>query len=385
MTQCNISITLLPDGCGLELDGSTIYSIGNQNVDISFSDDCSNACGDSSNVRINGETPPTEVCDGDEVVVTFQSGCNCSAPSPTCDESVSLFVVSRMTNDKKIRLSLTKNAILKRMKIKRDMQKSKIKKLKMAFGDNYKKQKKNKIKEERESSEFWFEGDINSETTDFELSRILTMNVIHINDEIINSVDDKLHIKKINLNSLKIDEKYKEIEDELCENRFYLSKEYEKTNTPYIGLGSARWNEKYPYQIQLEKLPKLHYELHPRIVWAAQPTDRHWAEQSEYLHKGMMKYIKELADRKSMYIVAGRSFWSNNFICHKDVFYDFIEFWWDSYNYLYDKYKLDFDFETYENHNLKPAYLLERITVLYFSNRYDLVIKKIEEHKHEKM
>lgn len=129
MAACTIEVKLVPDGCGLEIDGSNVYSIGNQNVDIMTT----NTCSCTYSVEINGETPPVEVCDGDEVVVTIDDpdgDCACTSNDVECVEAAELFVVSKFTKSGKIKLALSSNPYYKKLKTQRLLQKNKLNKLK---------------------------------------------------------------------------------------------------------------------------------------------------------------------------------------------------------------------------------------------------------------
>lgn len=79
--SCVVSVTLTGE-CGLELSGSTTYSIGTQMVDAVVDDPC--GCVDS--VTINGAPPPVEVADGDEVSVSLElfPECYATGMSPAC-------------------------------------------------------------------------------------------------------------------------------------------------------------------------------------------------------------------------------------------------------------------------------------------------------------
>jgi hypothetical protein len=70
--------------------------------------------------------------------------------------------------------------------------------------------------------------------------------VIHNEEELLNKVNSGKFIKKINLNNLELDEKYKN--NKLAENRFLI---HLSNNTSllsdyeYVGICSASWDSKY--------------------------------------------------------------------------------------------------------------------------------------------
>lgn len=187
------------------------------------------------------------------------------------------------------------------------------------------------------------------------------------NDEKLNRVQNHPNFRKINLCSLEIGEFQL---GELAENRFYLS------NPEYfdvMGFASASWNKKYHHRIEAL------VDLKPQEnqVYVADTVGINWAFRSDMNHPGMYKLLKELSSLTGKNLEAGVTFYSNNFVCHGNVFSEFLPFWKKCFFYLFDKYGLNPPFQNqwsgYKPH-LHPAYLYERITMLYFANRQDLEI-----------
>lgn len=203
------------------------------------------------------------------------------------------------------------------------------------------------------------------------LSDKLNIFVLHNDPKFLNQIYDRPYLTKVNLGNLNVGQFQV---NELCENRIYLSNLI-KTPHEYIGFASARWNWKYKGILHLEDMNLLRNQLRPDTVYIAEETPVDWKRHSESSHPGISKFIQELEDLTGL-TAHGRSFWANNFICHRKVFEDFLRFWRKVFYHIHNKYGLNFDFNIgWGNSDVKPAYLLERITVLYFANRKDLKLK----------
>lgn len=176
-------------------------------------------------------------------------------------------------------------------------------------------------------------------------------------------------IKPVNLSKLNIG-CYQD--NSLCESRIHISNLAEKDNAEYVGFSSWRFDNKsnnigYPAIKQIQ-LPYLKQE--PHIVWCAWPTNN-WIADSISYHKGKMRnYISEMCEIANLPIIDCCSFWANNFICHKDIYLDFLKFYRPLLSYFHNKYKLTYDFYVPEQHKgLTPGVLYERITCLYFAHQ----------------
>jgi hypothetical protein len=206
------------------------------------------------------------------------------------------------------------------------------------------------------------------------ISNKLIFFVLHNDQKMLDSIKNRSYIKKINLNTLDINSEFKT--NKLCENRFYLSNIYE-THHEYVGFGSAKWNIKYPNNIKIEDLHMIENQLNPKTVFIAQRAYAGWDEFSDKWHPGIIKLIHELSEVSNLSL-EGESLWANNYICHRSVF---IKFWRPMFDYFYNKYGLDFPFDVgdFNKRHVKPAYLLERITTIYFSNRKDLTLTPLDD------
>ena len=195
-------------------------------------------------------------------------------------------------------------------------------------------------------------------------------------------VPDRPYFEKVNLDELPLDRFQT---NQLAESRIFLAPFMHRIKSEYVGFATARWNDKYGYlgTIKLEDFHLLKLHLKPNTVIVAQRTDNvngplgafdpvNWRSHLEHAHKGISVYLEELA-RVSGINNRNPSFWANNFICHRAVFKDFLKHWLDVFFYFYAKYGLDYKFQTLDP-NRQAAFLMEAITINYFSSRTDLNI-----------
>lgn len=208
--------------------------------------------------------------------------------------------------------------------------------------------------------------------------------VIHNEEEVLNKASSNKFIKKINLNNLELNEKYKT--NKLAENRFliYLSNNIGiLEDYDYIGICSASWDEKYKTDqedstvLKLEKVPDLVKSFKKNFIYVPAPIKEDWYEKSIYNHEGMEVYIDELLKRNN-FKKTGSSFYSNNFICKRSILIEFLKWWKKEFDYFFEKYECEYEYNS-ENcpnykENVNCAYFYERITVAYFANKnYNIV------------
>ncbi len=219
----------------------------------------------------------------------------------------------------------------------------------------------------------------------------LLLFAVHNNPKWLDSVPEQDFIQMVNLENLDIG---KFQVNQLCESRLFLSDLFDtiETQCEYVGVMSARYNDKYPLpftpdkpKCRLQNLDQL--KLHPSVVWAADravlsPYDD-WAHPAEFgFHNGHNKYINTLKEI-SGYQMPERSIglWANNFICHTSIFMEFLKEWRRLFSLCFERYGVDrFDFVTEnpdEDESLLAAYFYERITTLYFCCQPHLKVMQI--------
>lgn len=194
----------------------------------------------------------------------------------------------------------------------------------------------------------------------------------------LSQVPENSFITKINLNNLSLPITNT---NDIAENRFFLLDPDCFAKCPdYIGVLSASYETKYKDLIRLKDFERLNKLLDRFIVYAASPTESFcngkWLEYSYSYHKTIKPYIEDMAKTFALKLDNKPTFWANNFICHKDDFIRFIKFFKDVFKYMHGKYEYNYNI-TVDDPNRKAAYIYERISMLYFSNREDLLIRRL--------
>lgn len=203
----------------------------------------------------------------------------------------------------------------------------------------------------------------------FENQNKLKIFVLGHDDECLKKVEKLDFVEKINLEKINVDAK------PIAESRFFLSDHIYRCNENYIGTLTHRYKEKY--NINLSELKNL--QLQKNNIYACCLTPKNWFEHSSDYHTpGINKYLIEISKQFDLPIRKKRAFFSNNFICHKFIFFEFITKFREIFNYITSKYGFELDFKTDPGQeHRKAAYLYERVSMIYFSNRDDLNIIQI--------
>lgn len=207
--------------------------------------------------------------------------------------------------------------------------------------------------------------------------------VLHSDKNYLNKIKDNAFIEKVNLNYLSLSKVHQR--NELAENRFFIYLYNNLSiieNYEFICIASARWNEKYKVYSEKQILPieEIHvgYEkFKNNTVYVAAPI-YDWYKESCEQHEGMNFYIDELLKRNNFKRL-GMSFYSNNFLCKKNILIDFLKWWKKEFDYFFDKYGIDYDYDSsnfseYKEH-VNSAYFYERLTLAYFANKKYEIIK----------
>jgi hypothetical protein len=202
--------------------------------------------------------------------------------------------------------------------------------------------------------------------------------VLHNEQEVLNKIYAGPSVKKINLNDLNLDPKY--ANNSLAENRFfvYLSENIDiLKDYDYIGVCSASWDFKYKTLnknsnvIELGKIPELAEEFDNPFIYVPSFV-KDWYNESIFNHAGMEVYIDELLKRNN-FKSTGNSFYSNNFICKRSIFINFIKWWKVEFDYFFKKYRYTYHYNSENYENYKPdvncSYFYERLTISYFANK----------------
>jgi hypothetical protein len=194
---------------------------------------------------------------------------------------------------------------------------------------------------------------------------MLEVFVLGHNDEMLKTVPEKEWLHKVNLSLLG--------DNELAESRIFLSPIPSSSKADYVGFATWRWNKKFG-RLPLEQLNIL--PLKQNVVWAAM-TLSNWYLESIHSHSGMVKYLVELARITNLQLINKTAFWCNCFICHRDVYFSFEQWFRKTFNYFNNKYRYNYEFEADTPYRTrKPALFYERFACMYFTN-LDVEIRQI--------
>ncbi len=206
----------------------------------------------------------------------------------------------------------------------------------------------------------------------------LQLFVIYHDEAVLERIPDRRFIKKYVLDSLDTEYQIPSI----AENRFlyFLSTNRHFIHTEHVGIAAASWNRKYrraePPIPPIESLD--HYPpAHNEVLVAAKVN--HWYAASERCHPGIRLLIDEICSRNG-FRTTGDSFWSNNFICERQVMLDFLLWWNKEFVHFFSKYGEKPPFSNAWNGYkawLHPAYFYERLTIAYFANQRHLTIRQL--------
>lgn len=202
--------------------------------------------------------------------------------------------------------------------------------------------------------------------------------VLGHNQESLSQVPDTNYLEGVDLSKLELPVPNT---NDLAENRFYLTNpEFFRNQPDYIGTLTCNFNSKYHDLIGLENLDSIKNLLEPDTVLAAAPTHtffkNHWLKWTYSYHQTIEPYMKDLSDIMGIPLTNDDTLWANNFICHKEVFIDFVKTFQKTFQAMHQKHGYNFKMKV-DDTSRTAAYLYERVAMLYFSNRKDLKIKRI--------
>jgi hypothetical protein len=169
----------------------------------------------------------------------------------------------------------------------------------------------------------------------------------------------------------------------LGEGRLILSPVVEDAGgAEYVGGVNGRAHRKYADFRWEDFEARLRPHLHPGRVVALWPTGRgpvptdDWLRFSEAYHPGMAAPVRELCAAVGIEICAGRpSLWANDFVCHRDVWRDWLNTYRRAATWAVGRWGYDPPFaDPPDGRERKVAYLLERVTTAYFAARADLAV-----------
>jgi hypothetical protein len=179
----------------------------------------------------------------------------------------------------------------------------------------------------------------------------------------------------------------------LAESRFFLSELALDVTTEYVGVLSARHDEKYaPRALTLDQLAQgaITPYLRPRRVFGPLVTGfgGRWVEGSDRVHPGLTALVREAAEEIPGVDVSRPTVLASSFIAHRDVYLEFIADFRRLFDTFHARYGLDFphvyrcstcgtvfeDGHGRYQRDRHGAYFYERVTALYFARpQFELV------------
>jgi hypothetical protein len=206
--------------------------------------------------------------------------------------------------------------------------------------------------------------------------------VLSHRQDLLDAVPNQLCFYKVNLSRLRLGRYQNNL---LGEGRALLY-DLDDNDAEYLGFINARWDYKYPnLQTRLTNLDNTVWpQLEATRVLAPWTTGtsywgNDWYNQAIEVHPSMAGLLTELASYTGLSLKTDRSsLWANDFICYRDVWHDWRQFWRRCFSHFHNRYGFLLPYRS-ENMDVSrmPAYFYERVTTLYFANRNDLQVVQL--------
>jgi hypothetical protein len=213
----------------------------------------------------------------------------------------------------------------------------------------------------------------------------LSIFVLSHDDALLAAVPARSELRRVDLRDLGLAGEL--ATNSLAECRFFLSERALDVTTEYVGVLSARHDEKYAPSgvLTLEQLAQgaITPYLRPRRVFAPLITGPggQWVEGSDLVHPGLTALVREAAEQIPGADVSRRTMLASSFIAHRDVYLEFIAEFRRLFETFHARYGLDFPhvyrcsrcgtvFEGGHGRYQRDrhgAYFYERVTALYFA------------------
>lgn len=193
-------------------------------------------------------------------------------------------------------------------------------------------------------------------------------------------IKNRDYLKHVRLDQLQVNEYQR---NDFAESRFLFTKFENTIETNYVGLATASWNQKYKIQKDQTRTCMVDFlhrlELKPNRVWAARVTDGDWRAFSIWAHPGIETYLDKI-EKITNIDSKGKSLWSNNFLCHKNVMTDFLAFFRKTWDTLNSQYNWDYNFGCrISDANRLSGMLAERVSMYYWRSRTDLDLIQMDQ------
>jgi hypothetical protein len=203
-----------------------------------------------------------------------------------------------------------------------------------------------------------------------------------------------------NLNSVSIPDRL--TGQSLAEHRFLIDRVVDACEAEWIGIVTARWDEKFPNWPELGDLPKYaignlsnpSFVAAPAVFWWLRSDIRRFSVRQDLRHPGMGELLSdpEAPPVRPSANWATPLVYNNNFITHRSVFFDWLHYWREQFDYYDSRHGLSLPFQvacpkcgqilpegsTHPGLSYAPTrhagYFYEQISARYFSLRDDLIV-----------
>lgn len=205
--------------------------------------------------------------------------------------------------------------------------------------------------------------------------------VSHTDELLKNETPDSASYTGVNLAKLKIGE-YQT--NNFSESRLWLSTDADEAaeKSEYVAFLTGRFNHKFIESTDtvFTKLQSVHffmrYAMEPDMVVSPICATKFWATDTASYFPDSLGLLQEACNVMGWSLfTGGPSLYCQNFICHREVYIDFLASFRKIFYHMTEKYGHDFPTATFGfDQNRKSGYFLERVTLAYFANRRDLKI-----------
>ena len=145
----------------------------------------------------------------------------------------------------------------------------------------------------------------------------------------------------------------------------------------YVGFATCSWDAKYrETALPLAELHRVGPLLRPDRVICAERAPHNWPDWTASQNPGLLPYIERLREwaPPARTGEAWPSLWSHNFVCHRDVFREFLQFFRGIHARIVAEWGTDpdgFDYDPVDRR--RPlSFLYEAIGCVYWESRADL-------------
>lgn len=215
---------------------------------------------------------------------------------------------------------------------------------------------------------------------------------------------DKPNIIPINLDLLDIAEQFKS--QLLAECRLFLSSRIDNVTEEYIGIGTPRWDERFPKWPGIEKTNNLSVNLRPFEFYSPQNlysknyNVKNWVKAQDLVHPGISKILNPIWQQinqkektSDCWIPMG-----NSFVFHKTDFAEILETWRNIFFtfQLSDLENLPFTYRCVKCGSVSPegfgrwksnrhaSYFLERVMALIVASKPNLTAIRLDKFGNRK-